>query len=198
MVTEKHSPAIFISLAIDPPTFPTILDHEDLPILTVTVTSHAGRPITIFTWATMFNLGLAQQRSDFTCVDLTTSNQLRMQTTKGPQRYEYDRTKGSPDDKYFITLEPRTPITFSQRFSLAHHTRGLAEGHRYRFAISTGQHLHAWWYGRREDVMASRSISEWLRIIRKRRSLLQPSGEPIELSAAPDEFEVLHHKAIRE
>lgn len=94
-------PPISVQLAINPPQF--IPGSLPEPTLSVTATSHATEPITIFTWGTIPNLPLAQRCKNFTCLDLT-ANTLRMETTKGPRRGMVLRVLGSPDDRFFATL----------------------------------------------------------------------------------------------
>lgn len=77
-------PSISVHLAIDPPQF--IPGCQPTPTLSVTATSHATVPITIFTWGDIFNLSLAQKRKNFTCLDPTTNAPIRMEITKDPKR----------------------------------------------------------------------------------------------------------------
>ena len=185
-IKPPSPPEIAISMAIDPPNF--VPGCSEAPTISITATSHATQPITIFTWPTIFNLQLAQRRKNFTCVDLTSNTPVFLELTKGPRRPGFSRTKGTGDDKYFFTLEPETPFTFKDSFQLAFRpTEGdlaLAQGHRYRYSVSDGEALHHWWYGRRDDIMAPKG---------QPRLLSEASGEPITLgSAASVEFEVRH------
>jgi len=185
---EKTStpPEISISLSIKPSSF--VPGSAETPTISITATSHATQPITIFTWPTIFHLQLAQRRKNFTCIDLTSNTPVFLEITKGPRRPGFSRTKGAPDEKYFFTLEPETPLTFSHPFILASRATdgdlAMAQGHRYRYAVSDGEALHYWWYGRRDDIMAPKG---------QPTLLFQASGEPIPLgSAASVEFNVRH------
>lgn len=104
------------------------------------------------------------------------------------------------DDKYFHTLEPGVPVTFSHRFAVALSTLALPEGHRYRFSVRERETLKDWWYGRRKDVMTRPGFLELLTFKRRHRPLLKASGEPIDIAlvTAPVEFEILHQKCVEE
>lgn len=179
-------PRITISLAINPPSFV----FGEIPTISITATSHATRPITIFTWPTIFRLDLAQDRKNFTCDDLTTDTPVFVELTKGPRRPGFTCTKGSNDDKYFWTLEPETPLTFKNPFRVAFEGRAaVAEGHQYRYAVNQGKVVRHWWYGRRDDVMSPSRFGE-------RTALSKSSGEPIVLEpVGPVKFEVRHRDA---
>lgn len=127
-------------------------------MLSITATSHATLPITIFTWPTVFNLDLAQERRNFTCFDLTANEALDIELTKGPSRPEYSREAGGLDDEYFHTLDPEVPVTFRERFSIACHPPegevAVVPGHRYRFALSAGENVAWWQYRTKAEVMA--------------------------------------------
>ncbi|KAJ9625115.1 hypothetical protein H2203_005070 [Taxawa tesnikishii (nom. ined.)] len=135
-------PSISVKLAIDPPRFAPG-SSEEPPSVSLTATSHASQPITIFTWPTIFNLALSQKRNNFTCLDLTSNTPLRLELTKGPQRSGFSRAKDGPDDVFFQTLDPETPVTFRAAFKLAHRTTegrdAIVEGHRYRFGVREGR-----------------------------------------------------------
>ena len=178
-----------VSLSVEPSTF--VPGRSARPTLTLTAISRATQPITIFTWPTIFNLGLSQERTNFTVHDLTSDTAISTETTKGPRRMEFSRNTGSGDDEFFVTLQPEVPRVFSHSFALAMHEAdcrpSLQEGHRFRFAVSEGEVVQHWWYGIRKDVMAS----SW----RPRVGLLAPSGEPIQLiSVEPLEFDIKQSK----
>ncbi|KAI9836064.1 MAG: hypothetical protein M1819_001675 [Sarea resinae] len=183
--SASSPPSISVDLAIDPPSF--IPGGSDpLPSLSITATSHATQPITIFTWPTVFNLDLSQKRANFTCLDLTSDAPLRLELTKGPKRTAFNREKGGSDDVFFQTLEPETPTTFKAPFKLACRTTegrdAIVPGHRYRFGVREGEQVPWWRYGSKEDVMAP--AGEWA-------GLGDPSGGPLALGdVAPVEFEV--------
>ncbi|KAI9930812.1 hypothetical protein ASPWEDRAFT_182773 [Aspergillus wentii DTO 134E9] len=176
------APSISVQLSIHPPRFTP--GSQPPPSLSITATSHATQPITIFTWPEIFNLALAQRRKNFTCLNLTTNTAIRLETTKGPKRTAFSQASGGRDDKAFVTLEPEIPVTFTDSFKL-----GIAQGercrvepgHRYRFGVNEGEEIWWWQYGRKEDVMKSPDSA----------GMDEPSGLPIALdNVAPVEFEV--------
>jgi hypothetical protein len=184
----KESPRISIKLALEPAEFAL---GDDLPTFKLTATSHATEPITVFTWNTILALRLSQLRGSFTCFDLTAQKEVVLNSSTTCRKYGFDRTEGGGHDKYFVTLEPGVPYTFTHPFELG--PGNWIEGHRYRCVVEDGEHIWNWWYGRREDVMVPRPMYEklfWFR--RRRRGLLPSSGESIEPDlVAPMEFEVL-------
>lgn len=174
---------ISVQLAIDPPQF--IPGSLPEPTLSVTATSHATEPITIFTWGTLFNLPLAQRRNNFTCLDLTANTPIRMETTKGPRRGQVLRVLGGPDDHFFWTLEPEIPITFTGAFKLGFHQADPSSAHpahQYRLRVSDEEVIDWWRYGKKEEVLAPAGTIE---------GLDEPSGPPIQLMpVAPVDFEI--------
>jgi hypothetical protein len=186
-------PSISIKLAVDPPSF----SPGEAVELSITAVSHATTPITIFTWPNVFNLKLAQTRANFNCVDLDTGEPLFMELTKGPKRAGFNHERGSPDDKYHLTLEPGQPLKISESFGLAiQPTDGryaVTPGHQYVFAVRQGEHVDWWREGRREDVLVPPGQSGQ---IDESGPLGEASGGPIVLSTAgPVEFAVLPAKA---
>ncbi|KAK5162956.1 uncharacterized protein LTR77_011010 [Saxophila tyrrhenica] len=158
------------------------LNWEQRPKISITVTSQATRPITIFTWPTIFHLSLAQSRDNFTCLDLTTESAMRLSTTRGPQRQPFSRTKGHSDEQYFCTLDPGVPVIFSGGLRVASSVAGgLQAGHRYRYGVQEGEQVQWWRWGRKDGVLAPSGQIE---------DLDDPDGEPIMISAEPVEFEV--------
>ena len=150
-MASSSPPSISVTLSIDPPSFSlgTAVD------LSITAVSHAQVPITIFTWPTIFNLGLAQRRKNFTCLDVDTNTPVRLEITKGPKRPGFSSELGGRDDAYFHTLEPDKPVTFKEPFKLANRMgeHAATPGHRYRFSVREGETVTWWEEGRREDVM---------------------------------------------
>jgi hypothetical protein len=141
-------PSVSISLAIDKPSFSPGEEVE----LSITVTSHASAPITIFTWPTILNTRLALKRKNFECRDLDTDTPLNLEITKGGKRGGFSSRSGSSDEKYFYTLMPEEPLKFASPFNVANR-RGLIAGHRYRFGVSHGEKLEWWTAGTKEEVL---------------------------------------------
>jgi hypothetical protein len=169
------TPSISVQVAIDRPVF-RLGGSQARPSIFIVAVSHASQLITIFTWPTVFNLSLSQKRYNFTCLDLTTGTPLHLETTKGPKRPGFSRTRDGLDDKYFCTLEPEIPVLFEAPFLLA--TRistgenAIMEGHSYRFSVREGETVQWWWYGKKEDILAPPG----------QYATLEPaSGEPIKL-----------------
>jgi hypothetical protein len=155
-------PSVSISLAIDKPSFSPGEEVEP----SITVTSHASAPITIFTWPTIFNTRLALKRENFECIDLDTETPLNLEITKGGKRGGFTSRRGSNDEKYFYTLMPEEPLKFASPFKIANRA-GVIPGHRYRFGVRCGEKLEWWTTGTKEEV-------------------LTPPGEPADLAENDD------------
>ncbi|KAF5694937.1 putative NCP1-NADPH-cytochrome P450 reductase [Fusarium denticulatum] len=146
------------------------------------------KPITIFTWHTIFNLKLAQRRKNFICTDLTTGLPLQLESTKGPKRPQFSYELGGHDDQYFITLEPEEPTIITRRFLRSAGLEGdgvFKPGHRYQLKVRDNEEAEWWRYGRREDVMSPPGQFP------SKEGCEGPSGPPIRLSPIdPVEFQV--------
>lgn len=173
-------------------------DDSPKPTITVTATSHADRPVTIFTWPTVFNLGLAQRRRNFVCSAVATGECVWLEHTKGPKRPGFSRTKGGIDDARFVTLLPGEPYRATCNFHLATRPLWVSEeesgervsqyptptggcapylnrlegGHDYRFSAQESETIVWWWYGTRDEVLAPAGEAASLHS-------LPPSGDPI-------------------
>ena len=151
----------------------------------MTATSHATEPIIIFAWGGIFNLPLAQKRKNFTCLDLTTNAPTRMEITKGPKRCRFLHVLGGREVRFFHTLEPGIPVTFTETFKLwsrAADSPSAYPAHRYRLGLNGEEATDYWWYGRKEEVLAPPGTKE---------GLGEPSGPPIQLApVAPVDFEI--------
>ena len=196
-------PSVSVMLAVNPPAF-KIGDPVEL---SVTATNDASYPITIFTWPTIFNVELAQQRGNFIGSDQDEGYDLPLHTievSRGKPCY----TLGGKFDKFFVTLEPGQPFKFNSSFLMAQGPppyavpegldwtsanenapdgtayKYLLPGHRYLLDISDVYKDMPWWkIGRKEDV---------LNLPGQDRNGSVPSGGPIFLTHDWEEdFEVL-------
>ena len=151
-------PAISVNIAIEPA---SVTLGEPGSIILSTTLSHPT-PITIYTWPTVFNLQLSQQRRNFFCTDLSNNNEpVRLETTKGGKRSGHiSRVLGGKHDQYFVTLEPgktveiRFPFLLTTRLDNTPLQDGtLKAGHRYRFGFSEGECVWDWMHGTREEIL---------------------------------------------
>ena len=161
--STTNPPVLSVSLALSSSNF---LPGEEVE-LSITATSHASTPITIFTWPTISNIRLALKRKNFECVDLDINTPLNLEITKGGKRGGFTSRSGSSDEKYFYTLMPGEPLVFTSPFKIANR-RGATPGHLYRFGVSRGEKLEWWTAGTKEEV-------------------LTPPGEPAGLEKNGDE-----------
>lgn len=178
----SNPPSISVQLAIDPPQF--IRGSPPMPTLSVTATSHATEPITIFTPGTIFNLNQAQKRRNFTCLDLTANTPIQMEITKGGKRVAYRRAFGHHDERFFWTLDPEVSVTFTDSFMPRVHQPppNTFPAHQYRLGVSDEEVVSWWRHGRKEEVLAPAGTTA---------SLDEPSGPPIQLMpVAPVDFEI--------
>jgi hypothetical protein len=64
---------------------------------------------------------------------------------------------GGPDEKYYCTLEPGTPVTFTYpltRASALEGERSFVPGYTYPYKVRDDENIRWWCYGRKEDVSA--------------------------------------------
>ena len=141
-------PALSVSLALSCSNFSADEEVE----LSITVTSHASTPITIFTWPTILNTHLALKRKNFECIDLDTNTPLNLEITKGGKRGGFTSRRGSTDEKYFYTLMPEEPLKFASPSNVVNRS-GVIPGHRYRFGVGHGEKLEYWTAGTKEEVL---------------------------------------------
>lgn len=178
--SEQPAPTITISIAIEPASY-SLSQSKELPNLSITVQSHASRPITVFTFATVLNPRLALMRKNFYCVDEATGKPVWLERTKGPQRPAFRRRLGDTDEQYFLELQPEQPTTITCPFVLAsgwkhrgqtgpqgrtsevshvylgrEYQNFLEPGHSYRFGIADDECLRWWRYGTKDEVLEPR------------------------------------------
>ncbi|KAF5000372.1 hypothetical protein FGRMN_1840 [Fusarium graminum] len=182
-------PVVSVSLSINPPTFARGSVSPPSATISITAILHASEPITIFTWHTIFNLGLAQRRKNFICTDLTTGSPLQLETTKGPKRPQFSFALNGCDDRYFLTLEPEVPITITHRFLRSAGLEGdrvLTPGHKCLLEVRADEEAEWWRYGRKEDVMSPPGQ------FTSKEGGEHANGPPIKLGhVIPVEFEVV-------
>lgn len=185
--THQHpSSMISVALAITPAQFSSI-PSQPKPTITLTVTSNHSEAITIFTYNTILNLDLSLYRSNFTCHDITGEDSepipMNIDVSHGPRRPAFSRESGGPDDAYFITLEPHTPVQLSHTFWLVDgedKPNAFKSGDRYLLGAKEGASVRWWQVGRKEDVMAPPG---------REAPLGRPAGEPILLDIGNVIFE---------
>ncbi|KAH7164996.1 hypothetical protein DER46DRAFT_662120 [Fusarium sp. MPI-SDFR-AT-0072] len=177
-------PAISITLSVNPPKFTRGSESLSTPTISITATSRASEPITIFTWHTIFNLRLSQRRKNFICTDLTTCSPLQLKSTKGPKPPQFSFVLSVQYDAYFITLEPNIPITVTYRFFHSTTLGVFKPGHTYELKVREDEEVEWWRYGKEEDVMSPPGQ------LSPKEGCGDASGPPIRLShIAPVEFE---------
>ncbi|KAI2626110.1 hypothetical protein GGS26DRAFT_191598 [Hypomontagnella submonticulosa] len=156
-------PSISVVPTISPPTYKRGRGENSIPILSLkaTLSPYAPSPVTIQSWATIFNLGLALKRRNFTAQDISQDPpvDINLEITKGPKRPGFQRKKGSDDEKYYVTLYP------AQETAVAEHPLNIVErtkdgiptfqaGHTYKLALSDeGKNVRTWWWGTTDDIL---------------------------------------------
>jgi len=174
MSPHGPAPSVSIDLSISPSSHS--LHSSTLPTFSVTAVLDADRPITDLTWPTILNPRLALKRTNFWAEDLTSDphTPVALEITKGPKRPALQRRRGHPDKQYYLTLQPRIPVTVSHPFNvvsrtdhresagdepraIGHDERESAKvvepGHRYRFGVAEGEGIKTWWWGTEDDVL---------------------------------------------
>ena len=125
--------------------------------MSVTAVSNASYPITVITWPSILNPGLAQLRRNFRGFDRDTARPLPMRSMF-IKRVPYGMVLGGADDAFFVTLEPAQPARFNATFGLAHdkamdYGHFALPGHRYLIDVAPGENVEWWKKGRKEDVL---------------------------------------------
>lgn len=198
LTTNMVEPTLEIHLLISPPIFSLsqIANKEVLPpTLTTTATLHHDKPVTLYTWPSIFNLKLAQVRHNFFCYDISSSNYQDAKPidlavyNAGKQAGTISRRIGSKDDKFWVTLYPNQQVTFAEKFALATRDGSLIRwdvvlkaGHRYRYGIKRMflKDSVKWLDGvTREDVMTEKTGREkeiWREGFEKRELIVPRDG----------------------
>ena len=107
-------PQLSVKLSLSSTTY--CYSNPTPPVLSLTVESHADRPLTIFTWRTPFHPKSGMTQGCFKITDLE-SDELIPQTMIRLQRSPFSRVRGDVDEQYFLTLQPHTPTVVSTGFS---------------------------------------------------------------------------------
>ncbi|KAI1400240.1 hypothetical protein F4819DRAFT_487777 [Hypoxylon fuscum] len=162
-VIDLAPPSISVVLAISPSTYQHGDGEHAIPDLSITATldASAPKPVTVQTWATIFNLDLALKRRNFIAQDIShdAPTNINLEITKGPKRPGFQRKKGSNDDKYYVMLHPgREVIVAEQPLNIVKRTKEdvyvFQAGHKYRLRLSDeGKNVRTWWWGTTDDVL---------------------------------------------
>jgi len=107
------SPTLSIILSLSATTYH--FSEPSPPGVSLTITSNSERPLTVFAWHSILwpNLALAQR--DFVMTDLTNGAEVK-QTFIHLQHQAFSRIRGSQDERYYLTIYPKSPITVSTPF----------------------------------------------------------------------------------
>ncbi|RYP93281.1 hypothetical protein DL770_000570 [Monosporascus sp. CRB-9-2] len=162
-VTDLAPPSVSVTLAISPSTYKHGDSENAIPDLSVTATldSSAPKPVTLQTWSTVFNPGLALKRRNFTAQDISQDppTNIKLEITKGPRRPGFQHKKGSNDERYYVTLYPGQEVTVAkQPLQIVKRTKDDAPvfqaGHTYSLGLSEeGRKVQTWWWGTTDDVL---------------------------------------------
>ena len=156
-------PSVSVVMAISPSTYKHGDSEDAIPKLSViaTLDSSTPKPVTIQTWSTIFNPHLALKRRNFTAQDISQDppTDIKLEITKGPQRSEFQRRKGSNDKKYYVTLHPGQAVAVAKEpLGIVKRTKDDAPvfqtGHTYCLGLSDeGKKVRTWWWGTADDVL---------------------------------------------
>ncbi|KAI1386019.1 uncharacterized protein F4822DRAFT_360463 [Hypoxylon trugodes] len=111
---EALGPRIDIQLSFDRSTHS--YSQSEPPQIRLKVTSRAEHAITFFTWREPLDPKGALTNNGYMITDLTTGQEVK--TTGGIQinRAPLRRVRGDYDERFFLTLEPDTPVELSTWF----------------------------------------------------------------------------------
>lgn len=172
-MSSPQAPKLSVKLSLSPTTYS--YSNPDPPILSLTISTNAEKPLTLLTYNKPFNPRSGMTNDCFPIWDLTTDTAIK-QTSVRVNRLPLSRAKGSSDEQYFLTLQPSEPTTVSTRFARGNaafrplskaqadrereeaertnHARrsmfacgvdGLEPGHRYKVSVAKGQLMAFWW-----------------------------------------------------
>ena len=108
--SREHSPRVDVEISFDQQSYS--FSQAFPPTFTLKITSKASTPITLFTWNTPLSLPSAFTSNGVTITD-TTMNEPVQTALIMVQRVPLKRTKGTSDEKYFVTLFPNTVVDLS-------------------------------------------------------------------------------------
>ena len=109
--TGTPAPRIDIEISFDRSTHSYSQETEP-PKVTLTATSRAVHPVTIFTWRKPLDPKGALTSEGYTITDVTTGQ--RVKTTKiMVNRSAIRRVRGDFDEQFYLTLQPNTPVELS-------------------------------------------------------------------------------------
>jgi hypothetical protein len=109
----NEHPLVDIRLSITP----SLYAFTELlpPIMVLELTSHAEVPITFATWGTPSDIRSALTRNGFIIIDKATEPAVSTTQTM-VQRGALMRIRGTSDEQYLLTLEPRVSVTLPTPF----------------------------------------------------------------------------------
>lgn len=172
-MATSEAPTLSITLSLSRSTY-SFSEHQP-PELSLTVTSNADKPLTVFTWHRPLWPKLALCQRQFIITDLADNVEVP-QTAVQIQRMPFTRIRGCSDNVYFVTIMPGTPTVVSTPFGRgtaqpqpkavaergweldsegkemktrrsvhAHGVDGLEPGHRYRLDVKRVELYGMWW-----------------------------------------------------
>lgn len=107
------SPTLSIVLSLSTTTHQ--FSDPEPPELSMTITSDSEGPLTVFTWHSILWPKLALAQHGFILTDLTSGAEVE-QTFIHLQHKAFSRIRGSGDEKYYLTIDPGSPVTVSTPF----------------------------------------------------------------------------------
>jgi hypothetical protein len=110
---SQNNPHVDIEITLDPATHS--FSNESPPTVTLRVTSRAEHPITIFTWDRPLHPKGALTSNGFVITDKAAQQPVKT-THIMVQRGAIKRTRGRPDEEYFLTLYPKQAVELSTGF----------------------------------------------------------------------------------
>lgn len=104
----------------------SLTEDSESPILTITITSHATQPFTIFTWGTFLYPHRAISSMRYHIIDIDTKQSFYRPIEHLP-RNAFRRRMGQSDEVSFWTLYPEEPQVVTWTFHFANLWRRRAE-----------------------------------------------------------------------
>ena len=110
-------PSISLDFALSPEVC-SLTEDSEIPTLTITITSHATQPITVFTWGTFLHPDRALANMVYHIIDVDTKQRVYI-PIEHVRRNAFRRRMGHPDQKFFWTLYPGEPRVVTDTFYVA-------------------------------------------------------------------------------
>ncbi|MCJ1461846.1 hypothetical protein MMC07_000445 [Pseudocyphellaria aurata] len=147
---DEEIPRIFVSWSLNPTTHS--YSNDVAPTLSLALTSHADRPLTIYNDSVLPRHMLVEGK--FVIFDVTSNVEVPQRKSRLCFFEPPSKVQVPLREHLFHTLYPEVPVVFETAFGRATGVDGLEPEHHYRLGPGQGWGYVRWWeYGEKEEVM---------------------------------------------